>query len=122
MQHVALVVEDDSALRNIYRLVLNQAGFEVIEAADGAQALQILEEQAPDVVFLDILMPGVNGQSVVAFLHTAPHLSHTHTIIVSSNPRFQQLLDLLPSGQFLHKPIRPTDIQAALTPIINTRV
>jgi CheY-like chemotaxis protein len=122
MQHLAMVVEDDQALRFIYQRILSHAGFEVLEAPDGAQAVELLKENAPDIVFLDILLPGVNGQAVLNYLKNAPHLSKTQVVIVSSNRRFEQLLESATQGQFFLKPIRPAEIRSLLAQVAETNV
>ena len=56
-----LVVEDDVATRELFRVALRMAGFEVDTAADGASALRQIEQRIPDVVVLDLNLPGING-------------------------------------------------------------
>jgi len=56
-----LVVEDDSDIRAAYVYALTKAGFEVLEAPDGNAAMQLFERQRPDVILLDMLMPGMSG-------------------------------------------------------------
>ena len=61
-----LIVDDEQDVRHVLRVVLQRAGHEVIEASNGAEALARLRATAPDVVVLDVLMPGENGFSVLA--------------------------------------------------------
>lgn len=56
-----LLVEDDNEIRNLYGFSLRQNGFEVFEAADGAVAAKQLDAHKPDVILLDMLMPGISG-------------------------------------------------------------
>jgi two-component system alkaline phosphatase synthesis response regulator PhoP len=56
-----LVVDDEPAMRLLCRVNLPLAGFDVVEAVDGASALELLRSQPFDVVLLDVMMPGVNG-------------------------------------------------------------
>jgi CheY-like chemotaxis protein len=63
-----LVVEDDSDLREFFRFALTSAGFEVRVAMDGWQALQRLDAQVPDVIVLDLLLPGLTGEAVLSEL------------------------------------------------------
>jgi len=111
MQHLALVVEDDPALRLIYRRLLAEANFEVLEAADGAQALTLLETHIPQLVFLDMLLPNVNGQMVLDALNSAERFSKTYVVVVTSNRRFEPLVYHVPLREFILKPIRPTQIR-----------
>jgi two-component system KDP operon response regulator KdpE len=59
-----LVVDDELAIIKLLRANLNAEGFEVLTAMDGAQALQTIEKEAPDLVILDIMMPEMNGFEV----------------------------------------------------------
>ncbi len=65
---LVLVVDDDPDLRGFVREVLETADYRVRSAADGAQALEALIHEAPDVVLLDIRMPGLTGEDVLDVL------------------------------------------------------
>src|SRR5687768_9953579 len=56
-----LVVDDESELRRLFRVVLSEGGFEVKEAANGADALVLAQRWRPDVIVLDLMMPVMNG-------------------------------------------------------------
>ena len=58
---VVLVVDDDARLREFMRVNLESEGYAVLEAEGGEQALAAIEDQAPDLVLLDIVMPGIDG-------------------------------------------------------------
>lgn len=59
-----LVVEDNADLRRLFRTALSLAGFVVDEAADGLDALRIIENRAPDLVVLDLMLQSLDGRSV----------------------------------------------------------
>lgn len=64
-----VIVDDNEVIRIALRSILRQAGFEVIgEARDGAGALDVVERQVPDLVCLDVMMPGRSGLEVLADL------------------------------------------------------
>src|SRR2546423_7440776 len=60
-----LVVDDDALLRGAIRVVLESAGYEVIEAADGDAGLRLHREQGADLVLVDLFMPGRDGLEVI---------------------------------------------------------
>lgn len=108
---LAVVVEDEISICLIYKRVLEKLGYEVIEALDGEIALAILERYQPDIIFLDMLLPKVNGVTVLNYITTSSHLFHVPTIIVSSNKQFESMAHTHPSVDFVLKPIRPEQIR-----------
>lgn len=59
-----LIVDDESAIRLVCRLNLDSAGFETLEAADGETALALARSEQPDLILLDIMLPGIDGWGV----------------------------------------------------------
>ncbi len=59
-----LVVDDELHLCNVLRRILEKEGYKVITAPDGEAALQFTEEEKPDVILLDLMMPGIDGREV----------------------------------------------------------
>ena len=111
MARTALVVEDDRGLVIIYNRVLSDLGYQVIEARNGAVAIDILKELTPDIIFLDVLLPEVNGLDVINYILSQPHLRDVRVIVASSNGQFQKHAHQLPNGYFVLKPIRPQHIR-----------
>lgn len=80
-----LIVEDDSDVRRLYAIGLNQRGFQVKLAANGAEAVERIGTERPDVVLLDWLMPLMNGREVLAKLGENGHAELT-VIVISGEP------------------------------------
>ena len=110
MNNLALVIEDEVSLRTIYQVILSGAGYEVIEAQDGEEALAILAEVTPAIVFLDILLPRVDGTQILTYMRSAPHLQDTNIVIVTAHNRFRQSNCVSPTDTFLLKPVSPHDL------------
>lgn len=113
MHPLALIVEDEAPLRTIYELSLVKLDYEVVQAADGEQALELLAYLTPDVIFLDMLLPRVSGSAVLEYIYSMPHLANTHVVVVTAHSRFNHAQMLRPEDSFLLKPIYPHDIQRA---------
>jgi DNA-binding response OmpR family regulator len=75
---LVLVVDDEPHLCNVLRRILNIEGYKVITALDGKKALRLIKEKGPDIILLDIGMPGMNGREVC---RRARELSPTAKII-----------------------------------------
>ncbi len=65
-----LIVEDDEAIQELVHTALEYAGYGVVNASNGKEALAMLEEHQPDLIFLDMLMPVMNGWNFLAAYHT----------------------------------------------------
>ena len=72
MNKKALVIEDDKNIAELLRLYLEKDGFDVSIAADGGKGLQLAEEESPDVVLLDIMLPVMDGWQVCREIRRTP--------------------------------------------------
>jgi CheY-like chemotaxis protein len=79
-----LIVEDHPTMREAMRLVLEGEGFDIHEASDGQQALLSLREQRPDLVLLDMSIPGVSGPEVLAAVKNDPDTAEVRVIVVTA--------------------------------------
>ncbi|WP_210398226.1 response regulator [Motiliproteus sediminis] len=79
----ALVVDDDRNMSNSIRRVLVRAGYEVEVANDGFQAGAVLASKVPSVVLLDLMMPGVDGFEVLAYIRSESRLAATKVLVIS---------------------------------------
>ena len=83
-KRVVLIVEDDEFLRVLTAKRLQKEGFEVAVAVDGESALTTASDAKPDLILLDLLLPGVNGFEVLAQLKKHDTLKHTPVIVFSN--------------------------------------
>lgn len=111
MSNQVLIVEDDPGMRVIYRRVLTDLQFEVQEASDGAEAITLLNSTTPTLVFLDMLLPRVNGLAVLDYMNQNERLQNTHVVIVSSNRSFEPEAARMRRVDYVQKPIRPAQIR-----------
>ncbi|MDQ3094099.1 MAG: response regulator [bacterium] len=84
-----LIVEDESSLNEAYQIILSQAGYNVLTAYDGAEALEIVTNNDPEVILLDLRMPVMNG---IEFLKNYSPKNRAH-IVVFSNYDMQKEID-----------------------------
>jgi CheY-like chemotaxis protein len=89
-----LVVEDDDALRHMYRTALGFAGFEVHEARDGLNALQRIDSDPPDAIVLDLGLPGVDGLVVQQDIAARASTRHIPIIVVTGSGQNLEWLDV----------------------------
>jgi CheY-like chemotaxis protein/phosphoribosyl 1,2-cyclic phosphodiesterase len=80
-----LVVDDDAAHRSVAKLILERSHFNVQEAAGANEALAVLEKLTPDLMLLDMVMPGRDGLEVLKTIRAKPETAHMPVILVTSN-------------------------------------
>jgi len=79
-----LVIDDSNTIRRSAELFLRQAGYEVILAEDGFDALSKITDYEPQVIFVDIMMPRLDGYQTCALIKQNPRLKSTPVIMLSS--------------------------------------
>jgi DNA-binding response OmpR family regulator len=79
-----LIVEDDKFLRELIAKKLKNEGFDVVEAVDGKEGLKKIKEERPDLVLLDLILPGIDGFEVLARVKEDPNLAQIPVIILSN--------------------------------------
>lgn len=84
MAAIIVLADDEPDLRAIYAEVLRREGYEVWEAADGREALALVEEHRPDLLLLDVWMPSVNGFEVLERLRHDPAATTLKVVMLSN--------------------------------------
>ena len=79
-----MIVEDDSFVMDIYQTKLAQEGFEVVAAANGAEAMKKLENAKPDLMLLDIIMPYMDGLEVLKKIKENPETKNIPVILLTN--------------------------------------
>ena len=117
MAYRILVADDDKDIRSVLALYLEDAGYEVVEAADGVEALQVLEAQDIDLCLLDIMMPGLDGYQV---LKRVRETDDVPVIVISAKGQdSEKILGLnLGADDYLVKPFNPLEAVAR----VNTNI
>jgi CheY-like chemotaxis protein len=114
---VGLVVDDEPDVRQYLKTILEDAGFTVLTAQDGEEALEIIRRQRPDFISLDLVMPRKSGHKLLFELKRNPELSRIPVLIVTAHAQDDlgqgDLQDLLEKrvisgpGTYLEKPVSP---------------
>lgn len=91
MAQKILIVEDDKFLRELLTRKLTEAGYNVIEALDGEEGIKKIKEERPDLVLLDLILPGIDGFAVLTQMKEDPVLSSIPVIILSNLGQKQEI-------------------------------
>jgi DNA-binding response OmpR family regulator len=103
---VVLVVEDDAMARDLVEQILDDAGYRVLAAESGARAIEIVRNGPPDLVVLDIMMPGMEGREVCRWLRSNPSTEAVPVIFLSAIDSLAEKLKAFEAGgnDFVSKP------------------
>ena len=103
----ALVVDDHPKVLRFIEIDLKLRGFEVITTTSGEEALELVKSAKPDIMLLDIIMPGIDGFAVLKKLRTFTKLP---VITFSASPGNQDEAMRSGANDFMHKPFDPDDM------------
>lgn len=84
-RQTVLIVEDDADLRRMFRSALSFAGYEVREASDGTHALRMIDEECPDLVVLDLMLPFLGGLAVQQEIASHAQTQNIPIVIVTGS-------------------------------------
>ncbi len=99
-----LVVDDEPGIVKVLGIKLKLHGYEVIGTTSGAEAVELAREKDPDVMLLDILMPGMNGMEVLERVRT---FSRVPVIVFTARPDVTQIAMKMGADDFIAKPFDP---------------
>jgi putative two-component system response regulator len=118
-----LVVDDDPAIRSLFRRLLDTAGYLVVEAVDGASALEAISAASPDVVLLDVQLPELDGFEVCRRVRGNAATRLTPVILVTGLDARQQRIEGLEAGadDFLTKPVDTRELLARVGSLVRLK-
>lgn len=104
---VIMVVDDNEDLREMLRFMVERLGYQVVEAENGHEAIEIARRRCPDVILMDLSMPVMDGLAATRLLREIENMCHVPIIAISANRREQSQADALAAGcnEYLTKPV-----------------
>jgi DNA-binding response OmpR family regulator len=120
-QRTVLVVDDHAPLRTLCRLHLEPAGFRVVEATDGDEALAAVAADRPDVILLDIMMPRLSGWKVAAALLADEATDQIPIIFITARTGLSDRIRAFELGahDYLTKPFDPAVLPATIAKVLD---
>jgi len=120
---LALLVEDTDIYRLILSAYLRQLGFEVTALESGESAAEVARELKPDLICLDLMLPGVGGYEVCAELRAAPETADTPILITSARatPQDRAFAELAGADDYLTKPFLPTELAESVRRLLRRK-
>ena len=116
--HKILLIEDEEHIRKFVKISLKRAGFDVLEAGTGELGIEIVSKESPDIVVLDIMLPGINGYEVCEFLKQ----SYPNIGIIMLTAKAQDSDKVvgfdLGADHYLVKPFNPLELTAIVKSLL----
>ena len=119
MNRRVLIVDDETAIREMIVLALEMAGYETVEAADGLQALRLIQNQPFDLVLLDWMMPGASGLETARRIRKdEQNKSLPIVMLTAKEDEDAKITGLSVADDFITKPFSPRELVARLKAIL----
>ena len=114
--NLILVVDDEPGKVDIARTNLEGLGYRVVSAGNGLEALELIRQESPDLVILDILMPEMDGWEVLEKVEADPEMAGIPIIMLTARVSDEDVLRGLESGavEYMTKPFYPQELVAAV--------
>ena len=120
MSKRVLICDDEPYIVESVSYVVRKAGFDVVTAEDGEEALAAAHREKPDLVFLDIMMPGIAGDEVCRRLKADPSTKDTHVVILTARGQEEDERRAMEMGadEFMTKPFSPRKLRARILELL----
>jgi CheY-like chemotaxis protein len=106
-----LCVDDNRDIRDLITLILEEEGYSALASSDGDSALTLIKERKPDLVLLDVMMPGISGLDVLRTLRALSDssINQTPVIVITAKSQSSDIDEALTAGatSYIVKPFRP---------------
>lgn len=113
---LVLIADDSPTDQHIIARALERHGYETVVARDGAEAIELAERRSPDLILMDIVMPGMNGYQATRHLAQNPATASIPIVIISTKTQAADQVWGLRQGavRYLTKPVRDEDLVEAV--------
>ncbi len=120
-QRCVLLAEDDRSVRRYLEVILQRAGYKVISAADGLEAMKLALSSPIDAVIADSIMPHLTGQELCRLLRSNPKVSRLPMVLLTAMENKTNLnTQDLQLDAYLYKPVTPEDVISCLSRLFET--
>jgi DNA-binding response OmpR family regulator len=119
-----LIVDDEDGVRALVRMTLDNGAYQIIEASEGFEALDLAREHLPDLVLLDVMLPDLSGMDVCRKIKDDPDLASTTVVMLTARAQTSDVGDAEEAGAdgYFTKPFSPIaltrKVESILGPIV----
>ena len=118
-----LIVDDDADTVKFISMILTRLGYDMVAALSGQQALELARTEQPDLIVLDVMMPGLDGYEVARILRQYPETATTPILMFTAKAQVDDKVTGYNAGVniYLTKPIHPIDLQANIKTLLSPK-
>jgi DNA-binding response OmpR family regulator len=122
MKEKILIVDDDETMVNLLATILEIEGFTAWKALDGQSALDLMSRELPDLVLLDIMMPGIDGFEVLARLRSDPRTEELPVIMLTARSDDRDIFEGWKKGadEYVTKPFDPRKLMEVIRGVLRS--
>jgi len=123
-EYTVLIVDDSKTVLHALKTVLEQGGYSTLTAINGEQAIDMTRQHKPDLVLMDVIMPGMTGFQATRILHKDPKTNHIPVVIISASeqPSEKAWCKRLGAKGFLPKPIQRGQLFPCLEGLLDLNI
>lgn len=123
MSDMVLIVDDEVTTAQLVKMVLKKQGYRVVTASNGPEALRIADDLLPDLILLDIVLPGMDGFHVCQYIRKNPRTAEIPVIMFSGldRPADQRMAFYAGSDDYLTKPVKMAELLEKIRTILHFR-
>lgn len=123
MATTVLLCDDEEVLRSLVRATLDDDGYSILEARDGDESLELARSAHPDLIVLDMMMPGRSGLDVLQELRKDPELGNTPVVMLTARARQSDRDAAVAAGadRYLSKPFSPLELISVVEDLLDRR-
>jgi DNA-binding response OmpR family regulator len=123
MRPTILVCDNEAPLRELVRATLDDGRFDIVEARDGEEALELIRRERPDVVVLDVMMPGKTGFDVLAEVRANAELAQPAVVMLTARAQLtdRHAAEDRGADRFLAKPFSPLALVQTVEELLEPR-
>ena len=118
-----LIVDDDPVVRHWLVSTLESAGYQIVQCEDGQKALALVRDESPDLVLMDVEMPGMGGREVCRIIKGTKSFGYITVILMTAREDLQNQLEAVEMGadDYLIKPLNPLELQARVMSMLRLK-
>lgn len=115
-----LIVEDEKTLLKLESILLKSKGYQVVGAASGTEALAVVQREKPDLVLLDVMLPGIDGFKVCARLKGAPETKDIPIVMLTARTRQEDIARGRDAGanEYITKPFQSAQVTRVIARLL----